>query len=146
MPIAITRPFDLTGMGFGEVLGDGAFQLAFACFFVFFFFNNGIGPGWHATIIDANRVETRESMLSIATFLEEFGEGLGILIGGLVRDALVVGGSTIPYGQTYLWLTLTLIASIGMWIPLAKNIRLDIARVDAYNHQVAVELEQARKK
>ena len=142
LPIAVSRPFDLTGLDLGGALADSQFVLAFAMFFIFFFFNHGVGPGWHATLIDANRVEVRGSMLSVATFFEEFGEGLGILIGGLIYEALVLSGVANPFGTTYLYLTIFMALGVLMWIPLIKNVRLDIAAVDEWNKKQAAALSQ----
>jgi MFS transporter, Spinster family, sphingosine-1-phosphate transporter len=142
LPIAVSRPFDLTGLDLGQTLANAQFQFAFAIFFIFFFFNNGIGPGWNATIIDINKVEVRGSILSVATFFEEFGEGLGILIGGLVYRILAQNNITTPYGTTYLWLTVFLVLGVVMWIPLYKNVRSDIAKVEEYNKNRALELDK----
>ncbi|MBD3352655.1 MAG: MFS transporter, partial [Candidatus Lokiarchaeota archaeon] len=145
LPLAVTRPFDLNGMDFGQVLSDTAFWIAFAIFFVFFFFNNGIGPNWHSTLIDANPVEIRGSMISVATFFEEVGEALGIVIGGIIHDLLIINGSSSAFETTYAILTVFMALGIFMWIPLFKNIKKDIKHVKELNKKRAQELKSGEK-
>lgn len=141
-PLAVLKSFNLQGKDLGQTFADPDFGIAFAIFWIFFFFNNGIGPNWHAIIIDANRVEHRGSMLSVATFFEEFGEGLGLLIGGVFHDLVLVNGSATPYQDTFLLLTIFTFLGILMWLPLVKTIRKDIEAVDAVNVQRAQELQK----
>ncbi len=148
IPIALTREFSLkhgdgTYMELGEVLGYTPFLVAFMLFFVYFIFNNMVGPNWHSIIIDANKVETRGSMLSIAVFFEEFGEGLGILIGALIHDSLAAAGSPTPFGTTFLILTAFNVAGLLMWFPIYKNIKSDIEEVEKIHKQHAEELKKA---
>ena len=138
MPFALLREYDLTGLDLGQVLENKPFLIAFSLFFLFFFFNNLIGPNWHSIIIDTNRVEVRGTMLSIAVFFEEFGEGLGIILGALIHDALVAsGGYAEPFTYTFMFLTLFNIGGILFWIPLVKRIGKDIDQVEKLNKERA---------
>jgi MFS family permease len=141
IPVATTMPFDLTGKDLGQALGDGQFLFAFSLFFIFFFFDNGIYPNWHSTIVDANRVEVRGSILSIAIFFEEIGEALGFVLGSAIHDALVLSGSPTPYQTAFLLLMLSLVGGFFLFLPLLKSIKIDIARVEAFNKAKVEQLE-----
>lgn len=149
LPIAASRQFDLTGLDLGDALTSPQFLGTIILFMLFFFFNNGIGPHWHATIIDVNPVEQRGSMMSIAIFFEELGEGLGILVGAIIHDALFATfGVSMPYSFTWGLLTIALIGGFIFWIPLYKNVDKDIARVEELNKRRARKLKEelAKKK
>ncbi|MBN2151196.1 MAG: MFS transporter [Candidatus Lokiarchaeota archaeon] len=141
LPVAASLQFNLSGMDVGEVFTDGAFLGIIIVWLVYFFFNNGIGPHWHATIIDVNKVEARGTMLSVATFFEEFGEGLGILIGSLMHDAFVFTGAALPYSLTWGWLTVFLAGGAVFWFFLYRNVAQDISRVEELNKARAEELK-----
>nr|MDO8113647.1 MFS transporter [Candidatus Sigynarchaeota archaeon] len=144
LPIASVLPYDLTGLDIGQALSSLVFIGILLFWLVFFFFNNGIGPHWHATILDTNKVEARGSMLSIAVFFEEFGEGLGILIGAWIHDGLTLAGIAMPYSITWGVLTVFIIGGAVFWFFLYRNVAKDIARVDELNKQRAEELKNTR--
>ncbi|MFX0098113.1 MAG: hypothetical protein ACFFCS_00930 [Candidatus Hodarchaeota archaeon] len=58
---------------------------------------------------------------------------------------MVRNGIGIPYGTTWIILTVFIIAGVLLWLPLYRNIKKDIARVDEYNKKIAEKIKDGSK-